>query len=251
LRGHTAVVTGAASGLGREIALAFARRGVNIAFNYIELPQRDISAQALLTETTLRSLGVEVYSEHCDVRDSQAVNTFVSRAVTELGGVHFLVNNAGIAHDGALWRMTDDAWNEVIQTNLTGSFNCIRAVAPHLRQQRYGKIVSVSSHQAFKPGFGIANYSASKAALGGLTKSAAVDLGAYNINVNAVAPGFVNTELLRTLPDEIIEDAKKGSVLGRIADPEDVSNVVVFLCSDDARHITGQVILVDGGLTLH
>ena len=251
MRGHTAIVTGAASGLGREIALAFARRGVNIAFNYIELPQRDLSAQALLTETALRACGVSVYSEHCDVRDSGAVTAFVEHAAAELGGVHYLVNNAGIAHDGALWRMTDEAWDEVIQTNLTGSFYCIRAVAPHLRQQRYGKIVSVSSHQAYQPGFGIANYTSSKAALVGLTKSAAVDLGAYNVNVNAVAPGFVNTELLRTLPAEIVEDAKKGSVLGRIADPEDVSDVVVFLCSDDARHITGQVILVDGGLTLH
>jgi 3-oxoacyl-[acyl-carrier protein] reductase len=249
--GHTAIVTGAASGLGREIALAFARRGVNIAFNYIELPDRDISAQALLTETTLRACGVEVYSEHCDVRDSGAVADFVEHAVTELGGVHYLVNNAGIAHDGALWRMTDEAWNEVIDTNLTGSFNCIRSVTPHLRRQRYGKIVSIGSHQAYKPGFGIANYTASKAALVGLTKAAAVDLGAYNINVNAVAPGFVNTELLRTLPSEIVDDAKQESVLGRIADPEDVSNVVLFLCSDDARHITGQVILVDGGLTLH
>lgn len=251
MHGHTAIITGAASGLGREIALAFARRGVNIAFNYIELPDRDIAAQALMTETTLRACGVGVYSEHCDVRDSGAVANFVGHAVAELGGVHYLVNNAGIAHDGALWRMTDEAWNEVIDTNLTGSFHCIRSVAPHLRQQRYGKIVSIGSHQAYKPGFGIANYTASKAALIGLTKAAAVDLGAYNINVNAVAPGFVNTELLRTLPSEIIDDAKQESVLGRIADPEDVSNVVLFLCSDDARHITGQVILVDGGLTLH
>ena len=251
MRGQTVIVTGAASGLGREVALAFARRGVNIAFNYIELPGRDIAAQALMTETTLRAFGVGVYSEHCDVRNSAAVTNFVGHAVAELGGVHYLVNNAGIAHDGALWRMTDTAWREVIDTNLTGSFNCIRAVAPHLREQRYGKIVSVSSHQAYQPGFGIANYTSSKAALVGLTKAAAVDLGAYNVNVNAVAPGFVNTELLRTLPSEIIEDAEKGSVLGRIADPEDVANVVVFLCSDDARHITGQVILVDGGLTLH
>ncbi len=251
MQGHTAIITGAASGLGREIALAFARRGVNIAFNYIELPHRDIAAQALLTETTLRACGVGVYSEHCDVRDSGAVANFIEHAVAELGGVHYLVNNAGIAHDGALWRMTDNAWREVIDTNLTGSFHCIRSVAPHLRQQRYGKIVSVSSHQAYKPGFGVANYTSSKAALVGLTKAAAVDLGAYNVNVNAVAPGFVNTELLRTLPSEIIDDAKQESVLGRIADPEDVSNVVVFLCSDDARYITGQVILVDGGLTLH
>lgn len=251
MRGHTAVVTGAATGLGCEIALSFARRGVNVAFNYIELPDRDISAQALLTETSLRACGVEVYSEHCDVRDSEAVTTFIANAHAELGGLHYLVNNAGIAHDGALWRMTDLAWDEVLQTNLTGAFNCIRAVSPFLRNQRYGKVVSISSHQAYQPGFGIANYTASKAALVGLTKSAAVDLGAYNVNVNAVAPGFVKTELLSTLPSEIVADAEHGSVLGRIAEPEDVANVVVFLCSDDARHITGQVILVDGGLTLH
>ena len=251
MRGHTAIVTGGATGLGRAIALDFARRGVNIAFNYIELPQRDIAAQALITETILRSCGVQVHSEHCDVRDGDAMEAFVAHAAAELGGVHFLVNNAGIHHDGALWRMDSDAWSEVIETNVTGVFNCIRAVAPYLRMQRYGKIVSIASHQAYRPGFGVSNYAASKAALLGLTKAAAVDLGAYNVNVNAVAPGFVKTELIGTLPPEVLEDAEKESVLGRIADPEDVSHVVVFLCSDDARHITGQVILVDGGLTLH
>ena len=179
------------------------------------------------------------------------MEAFVAHAAAELGGVHFLVNNAGIHHDGALWRMDSDAWSEVIETNVTGVFHCIRAVAPYLRMQRYGKIVSIASHQAYRPGFGVSNYAASKAALLGLTKAAAVDLGAYNVNVNAVAPGFVKTELIGTLPPEVLEDAEKESVLGRIADPEDVSHVVVFLCSDDARHITGQVILVDGGLTLH
>jgi 3-oxoacyl-[acyl-carrier protein] reductase len=251
MRGNTAVVTGAATGLGRSIALEFARRGVNIAFNYIELPGRDVAAQALLTETAIRAAGVEVYSEHCDVRDGGAVAGFVRRAVGELGGVHYLINNAGISHDAALWRMADDAWREVLETNVTGCFNCIHAVAPYLREQRYGKIVSVSSHQAYRPGFGVANYAASKAAVIGLTKAAAVELGPYNINVNAVAPGFVRTELIGALPAAVLEDAEKVSVLGRIAEPEDVANVTVFLCSDEARHITGQVILVDGGLTLH
>jgi 3-oxoacyl-[acyl-carrier protein] reductase len=250
MRGLTAIVTGAATGLGRAIALEFARRGVNVAFNYIELPHRDVAAQAVLTETALRAFGVGVYGAYCDVRDRAAVERFVADAKRELGGVHYLVNNAGIARDGALWRLSEAAWNDVIQTNLTGSFNCIRAVAPHLREQRYGKVVSIASHQAYTPGFGIANYAASKAAVAGLTRAASVELGPYNVNVNAVAPGFVRTELLGTLPPQVLADAERESVLGRIAEPEDVAHVVVFLCSDEARHITGQVIFVDGGLTL-
>ncbi len=251
MRGTTAIVTGGATGLGRSIAIEFARRGVNVAFNYIELPDRDVSSQALLTETALRGFGVEVFSEYCDVRNRDAVERFVAHAHGELGDLHYLVNNAGIARDAALWRLSEEAWRAVVDTNLTGSFNCIRAVTPFFRQQRYGKIVSIASHQAYRPGFGIANYAASKAAVVGLTRSAAVELGAYNVNVNAVAPGFVRTELIGTLPPEVLVDAERESMLGRIAEPEDVALVVVFLCSDDARHITGQVIFVDGGLTLH
>ncbi|MBI3983154.1 MAG: 3-oxoacyl-ACP reductase FabG [Gemmatimonadetes bacterium] len=250
MKGSVAIVTGGATGLGRAIALEFARRGVNVAFNYLHVPDRDISAQALLTETALRAFGVGVYGAACDVRDSAAVERFVAAVKGELGGVHYLVNNAGIAHDGALWRLTDAAWREVLDTNVTGAFHCIRSVAPTLRKQRYGKIVNVASHQAYTPGFGIANYAASKAALVGLTRSAAVDLGPSNINVNAVAPGFVRTEMLSKLPPEVVERAEKESLLNRVAEPEDVANVVAFLCSEEARHITGQVILVDGGLTL-
>jgi len=251
MRGLTAVVTGGATGLGRAIGLEFARRGANVAFNYVELPDRDVSAQALLTETALRAHGVGVYSAYCDVRNWRAVETFVAEVRAELGGPHYLVNNAGIHHDAALWRMPEDAWGDVVDTNLTGSFHAIRAVTPHFRERRYGKIVSIASHQAYHPGFGLSNYAASKAGLVGLTKAAAVELGAYNVNVNAVAPGFVRTELLSTLPPEVLADAEHESVLGRIAEPEDVASVVLFLCSDEARHITGQVIFVDGGLTLH
>lgn len=250
MKGNVALVTGGATGLGRAIALDFARRGVNVAFNYVLLANRDIAAQALLTETALRGLGVEVYCGVCDVRDPDAVNQFVETVKSELGGLHYLVNNAGVAHDGALWRMGEDAWREVIDTNVTGAFHCIRAAAPTLRKQRYGKIVSIASHQAYTPGFGITNYAASKAALVGLTRAAAVDLGAANVNVNAVAPGFVRTEMLAKLPAEILERAEKESLLGRVAEPEDVAHVVTFLCSEEARHITGQVIVVDGGLTL-
>lgn len=244
------MVTGGATGLGRAISVEFARRGMNVAFNYINLPDRDVAAQALLTEATLRGLGVEVYSACCDVRDRAAVDEFVRRALSELGGLHYLVNNAGIHHDAALWRLGADAWDEVIETNVTGAFNCLRAVAQHFRAQRYGKVVNIASHQAFRPGFGVSSYATSKAALVGLTRSAAVELGPYGINVNAVAPGFVRTGLLDALPPEVLANAEKSAVLGRIAEPEDIAHVVLFLCSDDARHITGQVIVADGGLTL-
>src|SRR5205807_483805 len=147
-----------------------------------------------------------------------------------LGGVHSLANNAGVAHDGALWRLEPDAWQEVLDTNVTGAFNCIQAVAQPMRAQRYGKIVNVASHQAFRPGFGIANYAASKAALTGLTRAAAVDLGPSNVNVNAVAPGFVKTDLLAKLPREVLERGEHESVLGRVAEADDVARGTVVRC---------------------
>ncbi len=250
MRGRVAIVSGGATGVGRAIGLEFAQRGVHVAFNYVDLPDRDIPEQALLTETALRAHGVRVFSDRCDVRKRDDIERFVTAASDELGGVHFLVNNAGISHDGALWRLSDEAWREVLDTNVTGAFNCTRAVAPHYRAQRFGRIVNIASHQALRPGFGVSNYATSKAALIGLTRSCAVELGASNVTVNAVAPGFVRTEMLARLPREVLERAEKSAVLGRVADPEDVARVVVFLCSDDARHVTGQVILVDGGLTL-
>lgn len=249
-RGKTAVVTGGASGLGRAIVLEFGRLGCNVAFCFVNLPGRDCTETALLTETALSAMGVGVLATRCDVRERDSVERFVQETADRFGGVHYLVNNAGIASDGALWRLSDTAWRDVMETNVTGAFNCIRAVAPLMRRQHYGKIVSVSAHQAERPGFGVTNYAASKAALAGLTRAAAVELGPANVNVNAVAPGFIRTERMGMLPREVVDRAQKHSVLGRIAEPEDVAQVVTFLCSDAARHITGQIIAVDGGLTL-
>lgn len=248
--GKVAVVTGGATGLGRCIAMEFARQRCKVAFCYVDLPGRDVTAQALLTETACTAMGGEIFAARCDVRDRASVERFFTDTVERFGTVHFLVNNAGIAMDGALWRMTDEAWREVMDTNVTGAFNCIRTVSHIFRKQRYGKIVSVSAHQAGRPGFGVANYAASKAALEGLTRAAAVELGPANVNVNAVAPGFIRTERMTMLPKEVIERARKHSVLGRVAEPEDVANVITFLCSDEARHVTGQTIVVDGGLSL-
>ena len=249
-RGKVAIVTGGATGLGRHIAIEFGKLGCHVGFCYVNMPGRDVSEQAVLTEAALTAMGVGVVAMRCDVRDRSAVDHFVLETKQRLGGVHFLINNAGIASDGALWRLSAEAWQEVLDTNVTGAFNCIRAVAPIFRGQHYGKIVSVSAHQAERPGFGVANYAASKAALLGLTRAAAVELGPANVNVNAVAPGFIRTERMAMLPSEVIERAQKSSVLGRVAEPDDVAHVISFLCSESARHITGQTITVDGGLSL-
>ena len=210
-----------------------------------------MSEQALLTETTISSFGVRVHAARCDVRDPVQVDRFLVDTRSRLGGLHFLVNNAGIAHDGALWRMSDESWREVMETNVTGAFNCIRAVAPHLRQPalRQDRVGQRRTRRS-RPGFGVANYAASKAALEGLTRAAAMELGSANINVNAVAPGFIRTERMAMLPQEVAERAQKHSVLGRLAEPEEVAQVISFLCSDAARHVTGQTLVVDGGLSL-
>lgn len=248
--GQVAVVTGGATGLGRAVAMEFGRLGCKVAFCWVELPGREVEATALLTETTLAAMGVDVLSVRCDVRDHANVQRFFGEIERRFGGVHYLVNNAGVAHDGALWRLSPESWAEVMETNVNGAFHCLSAATPHFRRQHWGKVVNVSAHQAGRPGFGVANYAASKAALEGLTRAAAVDLGPSNVNVNAVAPGFVHSERLAQLPKDVIERARKRSVLGRLAQPDDVAHVITFLCSNAAQHITGQTIVVDGGLSL-
>jgi 3-oxoacyl-[acyl-carrier protein] reductase len=250
LRGTGAIVTGGATGIGRAIALELARHGVHIAFNYLDTGDGRIEADAERTANELRRM-VTVVCRQCDVRDSEAVRAFVSEADQALSGLHILVNNAGIARDRALWRMEDDEWRDVLDVNLTGAFNMIRAVAPILRAQQHGKIVNIASVHGLRSEFGLANYAASKAGMIGLTRSAAVELGPSNINVNAVAPGYIRTtRLTEGVSPEVLDHARDRTVLGRLGDPHDVANVVVFLCSERARHITGAVIPVDGGHTL-
>jgi 3-oxoacyl-[acyl-carrier protein] reductase len=249
-RGRVALITGASSGIGRAIALAFAESGVDVAFNYLETgPESRELARQVAEE--LRTLEVRVYSRPCDVREPEEVNSFVGEVLEELGGLHFLVNNAGIGRDGALWRMGDEAWDAVMETNLNGAFYFIRAAAPTLRDQEWGKIVNVASVHGIRGEFGLANYISSKAGLIGLTRSAAVELGPKNINVNAVAPGYIRTtQLTEQVPAEIMDRAREKSVLGRLGDPQDVAHLVLFLCSEGARHITGAVVPVDGGYLL-
>ena len=248
MRGQCAVVTGGATGIGRAIVLELAKQGVHIAFNYLDDGDGRIEEEAERTASDLRQLEVRVLYRSCDVRDQHLVDSFVEEARQTLGDLHILVNNAGVARDRALWRMENEEWNEVIETNLSGTFHMIRSVAPIMRDNQYGKIVNVSSVHGIRSEFGLANYAASKAGILGLTRSAAVELGPSNINVNAVAPGYIRTTRLTAgVPPEVLDRARERSVLGRLGDPTDVASVVVFLCSELARHITGAVIPVDGG----
>jgi len=250
LRGQVAIVTGASSGIGRAIALELARCGTHVAFCFLDSgSQSRLDAQEVARK--LRELEVRVFFRSCDVRESRDVKDFINEVQEELGGVQILVNNAGIGRDGALWRMEDHEWEAVVRTNLDGAFFFTRSVAPLMRSQEYGKIVNVTSVHGIRSEFGISNYASSKAGLIGLTRSAAVELGPMNINVNAVAPGYIRTTRLTDgVPSEILDRAREQAVLGRLGDPQDVAGVVLFLCSESARHITGAVIPVDGGYLL-
>mgnify|MGYP001816544418 CR=1 FL=1 len=250
LRGQVAIVSGGSSGIGRAVALELAQCGVHIAFCFLDSgAQSRLDAQEVARR--LREMEVRTFFRSCDVRDSRDVKSFVAEVQEELGGVQILVNNAGIGRDGALWRMGDHEWEAVVRTNLDGAFFFTRAVAPFMRAQEYGKIVNVTSVHGIRAEFGISNFASSKAGLIGLTRSAAGELGPRNINVNAVAPGYIRTTRLTDgVPSEILDNAREQAPLGRLGDPQDVAGVVLFLCSESARHITGVVIPVDGGYLL-
>ena len=250
LTGKVAIVSGGSSGIGCAVALELARCGAHIAVCYLDDGGQSRS-EAKEVASELRQMEVQVFFRSCDVRESSDVNSFVSETEEELGGIDVLVNNAGIGRDAPMWLMTDHYWQAVLRTNLDGAFHFTRAVAPSMRAQEYGKIVNITSVHGMRTEFGISNYSSSKAGLIGLTRSSAVELGPKNINVNAVAPGYVRTtRLTEGVSPEILDHARERSALGRLGDPRDVAGVVLFLCSEAARHITGAIITVDGGYVL-
>lgn len=242
---QVAIVTGGASGIGRACALELARRGARISI--VDIAGEDVMIQ---TARLLKEAGAKVATFNSDVTDHGKAARIVSETRVRLGRLDILVNAAGVNDDAPLWEMKESQWDRVMNVNLKGAFNYIQAVAPRLREQRSGKIVNITSIQALRGRFGISNYAASKAGVIGLTRSAAAELGRSNVNVNAVAPGFIKTPMLERLPISVREEAERESVLGRIGEPQDVAQVVVFLCSELSRHITGEVIKVDGGQTL-
>jgi 3-oxoacyl-[acyl-carrier protein] reductase len=245
LSGRVALVTGAARGIGAAIARALGAQGCRVAVCDVG-PADRLGATCKAVE----SAGGNARAYPCDVTDSAQVQATVEAVCRDLGGLHILVNNAGITADGVLWKLSDDQWDRVLAVNLKGGFHLIRAAAPVFRTQSWGRIVNISSINALRGKFGQANYAASKAGIIGLTKSAARELGREQITVNAIAPGFIDTDMTSGLPEDIREAARKESVLGRFGKPEDIAALVTFLCSDGARHITGEVIKVDGGQCL-
>ncbi len=244
-QGRVAIVTGAASGIGRACALELARQGANISV--VDQAGEDVMIH---TSHLLKEAGVRVATFSADVTDHGKASRIVAETRARMGRVDILVNAAGTNSDAPLWNMTESQWDRVLNVNLKGTFNYLHAVVRLFREQRSGKIVNIASIQALRGIFGISNYAASKAGVIGLTKSAAAELGRSNVNVNAVAPGFIRTPMTERLASEILEEAERETVLGRIGEAQDVANLVAFLCSERARHITGELIKIDGGQSL-
>jgi len=242
LEGRSAIVTGGSLGIGTAIALKLAEFGANVAINY-----RKHKEEAEEVIKKVKAMGRKGLVVQADISNFSDAGKMVDNVVKEFGGLDILVNNAGINWDGVIWKMSEEQWDSVIDINLKGYFNYIRAVAPIFREQKSGKIVNVTSINGLRGKFGQANYSASKAGIIGLTKTVAKELGKYGINVNAVAPGLIETDMMKQATEEVRKMAIEEIVLKRIGMPEEVADVVAFMCSEMARHITGEVIKVDGG----
>ncbi|ADC48140.1 3-oxoacyl-(acyl-carrier protein) reductase [Alkalihalophilus pseudofirmus OF4] len=245
LQGKVAVVTGASRGIGRAIALELAKNGANIVVNYA-----GSVAKAEEVVASCKELGVDALAVQADVANSESVQAMIKESIEAFGRVDILVNNAGITRDNLLMRMKEDDWDAVIDTNLKGVFNCSKAVTRQMMKQRYGRIINVASVVGILGNAGQANYVAAKAGVIGLTKTMARELANRNILVNAVAPGFITTDMT----DELTEDMKAqmlGQIpLGALGKPEHIASVVRFLASDDAAYMTGQTLNVDGGMVM-
>ncbi|OMP68569.1 3-oxoacyl-[acyl-carrier-protein] reductase [Domibacillus epiphyticus] len=245
LEGKTALVTGASRGIGKAIALELARLGADVAVNYAGSEQKaaDVAEE-------IKAMGRRSFIVQCDISDSEAVQSMVKETISQFDRIDILVNNAGITRDNLLMRMKDQEWDEVIDTNLKGVFLCTKAVTRQMMKQRSGRIINISSVVGRIGNAGQANYTAAKAGVIGLTKASARELAPRGITVNAIAPGFISTDMTDELPQEAKEQLIGQIPLGTLGDVEDIAAAAAFLAGDGARYITGQVIGVDGGMAM-
>jgi 3-oxoacyl-[acyl-carrier protein] reductase len=244
LKDKVALITGGARGIGRAIALLFAQEGADVAIIDVNLQEAE------KTSHEIETLGRKSLILQADVTDYLKVEEAVNKILDKFAKVDILVNNAGITKDNILLRMSETEWDAVLSVNLKGSFNCIKAVSKAMIKQRSGKIINIASIIGIIGNAGQANYSASKAGIIALTKTAAKELASRNINVNAVAPGFIQTEMTAKLPEDLKEKMEEAIALKKFGSPLDVANVCLFLASEEAGYITGQTIVVDGGMVM-
>jgi 3-oxoacyl-[acyl-carrier protein] reductase len=242
LTGKVAIVTGGTRGIGKAIVKKLAAQGAAVALNYRKSAKE---AEELVEE--LKNSGKKAIAVQADVSKFNNAIDMVKKVVDEFGRIDILVTNAGMNWDGVIWKMTEEQWDRVIEVDLKGTFNYIRAVAPYMREQKWGRIITITSINGLRGKFGQTNYSAAKGGVIGLTKASAKDLGKYGITANSVAPGFILTEMGESMPDEFKQAAINESAVKKAGKPDDIANLVVFLASEEGGHITGEVIKVDGG----
>jgi 3-oxoacyl-[acyl-carrier protein] reductase len=243
LAGKTALVTGASKGIGRSIAILFADHGCDVAFTYLSSEDK-----ALALENELSEKGVKAKGYKSDASKFEAAERLINDVVNEFGKLDILVNNAGITKDNLLMRMSEEMWDDVINTNLKSVFNTVKAVTKTFMKQKSGSIINMTSVVGIKGNAGQSNYASSKAGIIGFTKSIALELGSRNIRSNAIAPGFIETDMTEKLDEKTVQSWRDGIPLRRGGKPEDVAECAVFLASDMSSYITGQVIQVDGGM---
>ncbi len=245
LAGKVALVTGGSRGIGKAIVLALAGAGADVAINYAG---NIAAAQEVASE--VEAMGRKAVLVQGDVADTTVAAGIIEKVVTELGKIDILVNNAGITRDALLVRMKEEDWDAVLTTNLKGVFNCTKAAVKYMMKQKSGKIVNISSVVGVTGNASQANYAAAKAGCIGFTKSVAKELGSRGINVNAIAPGLIATDMTKDLPEKVIKEMESGIPLKRVGEPKDVANAVLFLVSEEAAYITGQTLNVDGGMVM-